>query len=157
MAGRHREKTGPQPEGDDAAPEERSEVSAPVRLGDRLRVNTGVVLLVAGLVLTGVALAGFGAAQHHKTEPASRPETSQRADAGAPESPAPPVPRTYPTRGELVPPAAATPKATPTPTPRATGPSPRHPRSRSGRRCPGDWRQFPPLREWCERNGYRTD
>jgi hypothetical protein len=156
VVGRHHEKTRTQPEGDDDAPVERSAAPSPARFGDRLRANTGAVLLVTGLVLTAVALAGFGATRHHTTESAARTKESQGPGGGAPERP---MPRTYPTRGELVPPAPATPKTTTTPTPtlRATRTSSGPPRSRSERRCPGDWRQFPPLREWCERNGYRTD
>ncbi|MBC6465769.1 hypothetical protein [Actinomadura alba] len=156
MAGRHREKTHAQPEGGDDAPMERSPALAPPPLGDRLRANSGAVLLVTGLLLTGVALAGFGATRHYGTEPAAKPETSQEPRGGATERP---TPRAYPTRGELVPPAPAspTPKATTTSTPRSTRSSTRPPRVRFDRRCPGDWRRFPPLREWCEQNGYQTD
>jgi hypothetical protein len=150
----HRAKTPPEPGGDDGAPGERPVVPALARLGDRLRANSRAVLLVTGLVLTAALLVGFGATRHHRTESAPLPETSQRPGAATPEHSAP---RTYPTLGELVPPAPAAPKATPTPTPSATRTTPGPQRSPSERRCPLDWRQFPPFRDWCERNGYRTD
>lgn len=110
--------------------------------------------LVVALAVPGMVLAGIGATVHYRSGPVAAGPDGVNTSALA-ESPRP-RPRTYPTRGEAVPPI--TQEMTPQPTPKATKPSTRPSSStRAQRRCPESWKQYPPLLQWCKQNGYRTD
>lgn len=131
-----------------------AEAPKPVPLLYRPRFRAGVVAVLAVLVMIGAVLAGIGATRDHRTVRPAAPQSPQAPIAAAPQ---PPRPQVYPTVGELVPPAAASPQTTPTPAPTKSKPKPRATRSRAEKRCPENWRRSPFLVQWCKRNGYRTD
>jgi hypothetical protein len=118
------------------------------------------VLLAAGGVVVVVVLAGAVVGVRGDSTPPGRPQKDVTAQARVVPSPTP----VDPTFGEYVPPRprpeTQAPAVTTAPRVRTSAKptrSPRQGRSQPARtrECPPRWSEFPFLREWCQRNGYR--